>query len=46
MALLSAELRARLPALYSQDVNRDPIVYALCCAQHKAYYAALTVMLP
>jgi hypothetical protein len=22
MALLSAELRARLPALYSQDVNR------------------------
>ena len=27
MALLSAELRARLPALYSQDVNRDPIVH-------------------
>ena len=27
MELLTAELRARLPALYSQDGNRDPIVH-------------------
>jgi hypothetical protein len=27
MALLTAELRARLPALYSQEGNRDPIVH-------------------
>jgi hypothetical protein len=27
MALLTAELRGRLPALYSQDGNSDPIVH-------------------
>ncbi|MFT3746138.1 MAG: DUF2958 domain-containing protein [Pyrinomonadaceae bacterium] len=28
MDLLTPELRAELPALYSQDGNRDPMVYA------------------
>jgi hypothetical protein len=46
MKLLTDELRARLPPLYSEEAEADPIVYALCCAQHKAYYAALGVMLP
>jgi hypothetical protein len=27
MALLTAELRARLPVLYSQDGNQDPVVH-------------------
>jgi acetyl esterase/lipase len=46
MPLLTDDLRSRLPPLLSQEAEGDPMVYALCCAQHKAYYAALTVMLP
>jgi len=45
MKLLTDELRARLPPLYSQESEQDPMVHALCCRQHKACYAVLTVML-
>jgi hypothetical protein len=46
MKLLTDELRARLPPLYSQEAEAEPIVYALCGAQHNWYYAVLGVMLP
>jgi len=46
MPLLDDQLRGRLPPLYSQEADPEPMVYALCCAQHKAYYALAPVMLP
>jgi hypothetical protein len=36
MPLLTDDLRSRLPPLLSQEAEGDPMVYALCCAQHKA----------
>ena len=36
MELLSEELRLQLPPIYAQEANYDPMVYALCCAQHNA----------
>jgi hypothetical protein len=45
MQLLTAELRASLPPLYAQDGNKDPIVHALCCRQHKACYVPAEIML-
>jgi hypothetical protein len=44
MQLLTAELRAQLPAIYAQTDNPDPLVRLLCSREHKAYYAALSVM--
>jgi hypothetical protein len=44
MKLLTAELRAQLPPLYSQEKNQDPTVHALCSAKHKACYVLATVM--
>jgi hypothetical protein len=45
MKLLTDELRARLPQLYSQEAEQDPMVHVLCFRQHKTCYAVLTVML-
>lgn len=44
MELLTAELRASLPPLYSQENNRDPVVHCLCSRQHKQCYVSATVM--
>ncbi len=44
MKLLTAELRAQLPPLYSQEKNQDPTVHVLCSAQHKTCYVSATVM--
>jgi len=44
MQLLTAELRAQLPPLYSQETNKDPQVHLLCPAEHKQTYVLATVM--
>jgi hypothetical protein len=36
MKLLTDELRTRLPALYAQEGEAEPVVYALCCRKHNA----------
>ena len=36
MELLTAALRASLPALYSQEGNPDPRVHGLCSTGHNA----------
>jgi hypothetical protein len=45
MQLLTAELCARLPALYEQEKNDNQTVYCLCSTGHNAYYAPSAVML-
>jgi hypothetical protein len=44
MKLLTDELRARLPPLYSQEAETDPMVVSLCSAEHKTCYAPAAVM--
>jgi hypothetical protein len=44
MELLTAELRAQLPALYSQEHNQGPTVHCLCPVEHKQCYAPAAVM--
>jgi len=44
MQLLTAELRAQLPPLYSQENNKDPTVHVLCSTGHKTCYAPAAVM--
>jgi len=45
MKLLTKEVRAELPPLYTQEKNEDPTVYVLCSAEHKTCYASAAVML-
>jgi hypothetical protein len=45
MQLLTAELRAQLPALYEQEKNDTQTVFCLCSTGHNAYYASAPVML-
>jgi len=44
MQLLTAELRARLPALYEQEKNDNQTVHLLCPVEHNAIYAPAAVM--
>jgi hypothetical protein len=42
--LISDELKATMPGLYSQENEPDPIVRVLCSPEHNACYAAAKVM--
>jgi hypothetical protein len=44
MQLLTADLRARLPALYEQEKNDNQTVHVLCSTGHKQNYAPAAVM--
>jgi hypothetical protein len=44
MKLLTSELRAQLPPLYSQEKNEDLTGWALCSQEHKTRYVSATVI--